>query len=197
VDNKAEACWPYVGRTKFKKLVKNLEKVRKSRQYTTVWLYGTQGYGKSHLLAALVCYLAAQDERVVYIPDCRALLKDSVGYVRAALLFAWADDIPTQMEIMTLNTQEDIREFLESQKNVIFVIDQMNALKNPSNNPIEATKRSDLYYWIMSLTTDHKSVLSTSANYREFHEQNQQQTSNLVVYAYGGFNRVSHRKIMS
>jgi hypothetical protein len=197
LDNEAEVCWPYVGRTKFKTLVKELKKVRKSRQYTTVWLYGTQGYGKSHLLAALVCYLAAQDERVVYIPDCRALLKDPVKYVRAAILFAWADDIPTQMEIMTLNTQEDIGGFLKSQKNVIFVIDQMNALENPSNNPTEAARRSDLYYWIIFLTAHHKSVLSTSANYREFHEQNQQQTSNLVIYAYGGFNRVSHRKIMS
>ena len=194
--NEAEVRWPYAGRTKFETLVKKLKRVRKSLQLTTVWLYGTKGYGKSHLLAALVCYLAAQDERVVYIPDCRALLKDPVEYFRAAMLFAWADDIPTQMEIMTLNTQEDIYEFLESQENVIFVIDQMNALKNPSNNPIEAAKRSDLYYWIISFTAGHKSVFCSSANYEEYHEQKQEQTSNLVVHAYGGLDRVSHRKTM-
>ena len=187
VDNEAGVRWPYVGRTKFETLVEKLKRVRKSLQLTTVWLYGTQGYGKSHLLAALVCYLAAQDERVVYIPDCRALLKDPVKYVRAAMLFAWADDIRTQKEIMTLNTQGETRDFFLSPEKIIFVIDQMNALK----------MRADIYNWITSLTSRHKSVFSSSANYWEFHDQTQQQSSNLVVYAYGGLNRVSHRKIMS
>jgi hypothetical protein len=196
VDNEAEVCWPYVGRNKFEPLVRALKKVRDSLQLTTVWLYGTQGYGKSHLLAALVCYLAAQDERVVYIPDCRALLKDPVEYVRAAMLFAWANDITTQKEIMTLNTLEEIRDFFFSPEKVIFVIDQMNALKD-SKRPTETKKRSDLCEWITCLTTRHKSVLSSSANYVEFHEQTQQQSSNFVVYAYGGLNRVSHREIIS
>jgi chromosomal replication initiation ATPase DnaA len=78
VDNLVEGNWLHAGRTKFKELLQELKEVRKSTVYTTVWLYGTQGYGKSHLLAALVCYLAAADERVVYIPDCRALLKSAV-----------------------------------------------------------------------------------------------------------------------
>ena len=87
--------WRYVGRTKFKQLVQNFDEVRCDEHYTSLWLYGTQGYGKSHLLAALVCYLAAQDERVVYIPDCRSLLDDPVEYVKTAMLFAWADDVIT------------------------------------------------------------------------------------------------------
>ena len=105
-----------MGRTKFKELLQELKKVQESDNYSTVWLYGTQGYGKSHLLAALVCYLAAQDERVVYIPDCRALLEDPVEYLQAAMLFAWADDIAIQKTIMTLNTLEEIKEFFKSQK---------------------------------------------------------------------------------
>ena len=96
--------------------------MRKSRQFTTVWFYGTQGYGKSHLLAALVCYSASQDERVVYIPGCQALLKDPVNYVLAAMLFAWANDITTQKEIMTLNSRKEIRDFFLSPEKVIFVI---------------------------------------------------------------------------
>jgi chromosomal replication initiation ATPase DnaA len=54
----------------FRKLIEELKIVREGCTYTAVWLYGTQGYGKSHLLAILACYLAAQDERVIYIPDC-------------------------------------------------------------------------------------------------------------------------------
>ena len=112
------------------------------------------------------------------------------------MLFAWANDIPTQKEIMTLNTQEEIRDFFFLPEKVIFVIDQMNALKT-SKRSEEAKKRADVYNWITSLTSRHKSIFSSSANYWEFHDQNQQQSSNLVVYAYGGLDRVSHRKIMS
>src|SRR5256885_2360597 len=93
-----ERNWRYVGRTKFKELVERLKLVRDSEDTRAIWLYGTQGYGKSHLLAALVCYLAAQDERVVYIPDCRSWLLDPLTYVQAAMLFAWADDINAQNE---------------------------------------------------------------------------------------------------
>jgi hypothetical protein len=195
VDNEAEVCWPYVGRKKFETLVKKLKKVRKSRQLTTAWLYGTQGYGKSHLLAALVCYLAAQDERVVYIPDCQALLKDLVEYVRAAMLFAWANDITTQKEIMTLSSQREIQDFFLSPEKVIFVIDQMNAIKTSSTSR-KAKKRTMLYDWIMCFTAGHKSVFSSSANYEEYHDQKQEQSSHLVVRAYGGLDRVSNRKIM-
>ena len=98
-DGKAQGNWPYMGRTKFKELLQTLNNVRKDRSRTTAWLYGTQGYGKSHLLAALVCYLAAQDERVVYIPDCRVWLLDVVGYMQAAMLFAWAGNIDAQRKI--------------------------------------------------------------------------------------------------
>ena len=196
VGNEAEVCWPYVGRNKFEPLVRALKEVRDSLQLSNLWLYGTQGYGKSHLLAALVCYLAAQDERVVYIPDCRALIKNPLEYVRAAMLFAWANDITTQKEIMTLNTLEEISGFFFLPEKIIFVIDQMNALKD-SKRPREAKKRGDLCDWITCLTARHKSVLSCSANYVEFHEQTQQQGSNFVVYAYGGLNRVSHREIIS
>jgi hypothetical protein len=76
-----EENWQYVGRTKFKELVQELKEVQESKNHPTLWLYGTQGYGKSHLLAALVCHLIARDERVIYIPDCRALLEDSVEYL--------------------------------------------------------------------------------------------------------------------
>ena len=113
------------------------------------------------------------------------------------MLFAWADDETMQKEIiMTLDTIEKIYEFFEGIRGVIFfVIDQMNALKT-SKRSEEAKKRAEVYNWITSLTAGYKSVFSSSANYWEFHDQNQQQSSNLVVYAYGGLDRVSHRKIM-
>jgi hypothetical protein len=183
--------WQYVGRTKFKELVQELKKVQRSDIYSTVWLYGTQGYGKSHLLAALVCYLATQGEQVVYISDCRALLEDPVKYLRATMLFAWADDIIIQK---TLNTLEEIGEFFKSQKNVIFVIDQMNALKIDGFR--EKEKREKLSNWIKRFTFRHKKVYSSSANNADYHKKAQDEDQNSMLPAYGGLTEVSNRKIM-
>ena len=192
----AEGNWQYVGRTKFKELLQALKEVRKNDSYTTVRLYGTQGYGKSHLLAALVCYLAAQDERVVYIPDCQAWLKNPVQYMQEAMLFAWADDIPTQEEIKTLSTEEKISEFFESQDDVIVFVDQMNGMKE-SNNSREEKKRANLSDWLKVLTSGRKKVYSFSANNMNYHDQASKENYNLVLGVYGGLDEVSHRKIIS
>jgi NACHT domain len=190
-----EGTWQYVGRTKFKELLQELKKVRESDVYSTVWLYGTQGYGKSHLLAALVCYLAAQDERVVYISGCQALFNYPVKYLRATMLFAWADDITIQKLIITLNTLEDIGEFFESQKNVIFIIDQMDTLK--INGSGEKGKRENLSDWIKRFTFGHKKVYSSSANDADYYEQAQNQYQSSMLPVYAGLTKVNYRKIMS
>lgn len=51
-----------------------------------LFLRGTVGYGKSHMLAALVLLLIMEGEGVVYLPDCRAMLGSLVPYVKAAIL---------------------------------------------------------------------------------------------------------------
>jgi hypothetical protein len=180
VVSKAEDKWSYMGRTMFKKLLEKLKNVQESCSYTTVWLHGTQGYGKSHLLAALVCYLAAQDERVVYIPDCRAMVKEPVEYLQSAMLFAWADDITTQKEIITLKTKEEIRDFFESETDVIFVVDQMNAFKESTQ------KMKDVDEWLESLSYGHKKVYSSSANNTDYLWRSP--NSYIELRVYGGLN---------
>jgi hypothetical protein len=199
-DNKAEQNWPYMGRIMFRKLLEELKMVRESPSYSIVWLYGTRGYGKSHLLAVLVCYLAAQGERVVYIPDCQEWLRNPVEYIKKAMLFAWADDITTQEEIEALTTKAEIEAFFEHQENVIVVGDQLNALteSDDADDANEATEeRWKLYRWLMRFTYDHTAVISSYASYRDFLESSETQTSNRVVRVYGGLEMVSHRKIMS
>jgi hypothetical protein len=87
-----QANWLYFGREKFAKLLDMFEDMQSNQTCSTLWLYGTQGYGKSHLLATLVCCLVAKGERVVFIPDCRECVKRPVDYIQAAMIFAWADD---------------------------------------------------------------------------------------------------------
>jgi len=195
VQNADRGDWSYVGREKLKTLVLELKKVRMSGVYSTLWLYGTQGYGKSHLLAALVCCLAAQDEqRVVYIPTCQTLLENPVNYVRSAMLFAWADHAAIQKEIMTLNTERDIEDFFDYQRlqcnsDVIFVVDQMNALKDST------AKASRTKEWLTHLASGHKRVYSSSANYKDYLDQSVTENQNSVLLVYGGLTKVTHLKL--
>ena len=52
----SEGRFPYTGREKFRELWERVEKIAPNRWGET-FLYGTGGYGKSHLLAALACFL--------------------------------------------------------------------------------------------------------------------------------------------
>ncbi|KIX01150.1 uncharacterized protein Z518_08875 [Rhinocladiella mackenziei CBS 650.93] len=190
--NIAKGKWLYMGRTMFKDFLDEVKEVRKSQVYRRCWLYGTQGFGKSHLLAALVCYFAAQDERVVYLPDCRCLLDDPVSYVKKAMLFAWADDFTTQKKIMALRTQDQIEKFFEYQENVIFVVDQMNAFKSDGFGDREVARQ--LRRWVIRFTSSHKTILSSSANSTDDLEEFKHQTYNWVVRVYGGFTKTEMKQ---
>ena len=68
-----------MGRENFEILLREFHAMQKSCDTTALWLYGTQGYGKSHILAAFVSYPCARgNERVTYIPDCRELLSNII-----------------------------------------------------------------------------------------------------------------------
>ena len=85
--------WKYMGREKFKELLKKVEEL-KQNPHVGLWLYGTIGYGKSHLLAALVCHLVSRGDVVFYVPDCRILARHPLRYLKAAMLLAWGINIP-------------------------------------------------------------------------------------------------------
>jgi hypothetical protein len=85
-------CWSYMGREYFITLLNEVTQLMGSVT-RKLSLYGTIGYGKSYLLAALVCYLTVHGTRIVYIPDCRECCEEPLTYFQAAMLFTWADDI--------------------------------------------------------------------------------------------------------
>ena len=129
--------WGYMAREKFKELLQAVDELLESTGVDLLF-YGTIGYGKSHLLAALVCYLFSTGSQVIYIPDCQQCLRNPVEYVRTAMLLAWVGNYALQMEIMDLETRLDILGFLDDRaaegRQVVFVIDQMNALEPTGEN---------------------------------------------------------------
>lgn len=179
--------WFYVGREKFTELL-DLFQLQKRPDHSALWVYGTEGYGKSHLLAAFVCYLAARKERVVYIPDCRACIDDPVEYVQAAMLFAWADDPTIQDEIITLNTREMIQCFFDCHEESIFVIDQTNAFEELDNGEDkDGDLKREIYRWLRLCRAGHPAVLSTSPNYRTYLRQRIDDSTEDTMHVYRGF----------
>jgi hypothetical protein len=182
-----EHSWNYMGREKFKVLLEEFFSMCNSWDTTALWVYGTQGYGKSYILAAFACYLCAREnERVIYLPDCRELIGNEIQYFQAALLFAWSDDASIQNEITTLTTCEQIYNFLIRQQRAVFIIDQMNAFSE---------SKSEISKWLTRCWKLGKAaVLSSSANLREHKKRSIRQTSEKTLFAYGGLSEVSLSK---
>jgi hypothetical protein len=185
-----------MGREKFTELldaVKELE--TPATTYHGFLFYGTIGYGKSHLLAALACYLTATGRRVVYIPDCRECTWDPAAYFRTAMLLTWGgpDDSVMRQRIMALNTMKEISDFFRSLSNIFFLIDQVNALeKDPSGTDgVGDNEKNEIFNWIRMCLANHKYIFSASANNknRGWIEGKQTGTQQLLVYK--GFSAVS------
>lgn len=183
-----EGDWFYVGRERFTELLDLLRTVQRRCDLSALWVYGTKGYGKSHLLAALVCYLVAQKERVVYIPDCWECIKDPVEYVQVAMLFAWADDPTIQDEIITLNTWEMIYRFFHRHRKIIFVIDQMNVFEESDNSQDkDSGLKKETCRWLTLCRAEYPAILSTSPNYRSYLRQRIDDSNEDTMHVYGGF----------
>ena len=191
-DFNKETKWSYMGREKFKELLDSLydEQWRHGTR-SAVWLYGTKGYGKSHLLAALAYYLSASKDRIVYIPDCRDLIKDPIPYIQAAMMFAWAEEDDRLREIACLGTLEKINKFIKSCGSSIFIIGQMDALATRDRDNETAKKHADISTWLTKLWMGHKAIISSSANYQGYLERAVEQTTEDTLRVYDGLTPVS------
>ena len=190
----AEETWQYMPREIFSEL---LEKVRifMKKRWTALWFYGTFGFGKSHVLAALVCYLMQSSYRVICIPDCGSCYQDSVPTLRQAMILAWAD-LPSMVDaIGRLDTLDEINAFLRSvsscEQQPVLIADQMNALQVSSSNIQETKQIERLYKFIRKCTLSCKCIFSTSANNHTYLQLASKQSNILRVNAYGGMTKVT------
>ncbi|POG78139.1 hypothetical protein GLOIN_2v692305 [Rhizophagus irregularis DAOM 181602=DAOM 197198] len=70
----------YMGRKAFDKVLKTINELESGNGYMDFFIYGTMGYGKSYILATIVCFLLKTKRRVVYLPDCRELEQEEQLY---------------------------------------------------------------------------------------------------------------------
>ena len=181
----------YMGRSLFQDLLAAVEDTDFLDGTTTLYLYGPAGTGKSHLLAALVCHLVRQGERVVFIPDCNALLTDLKGVIRDALLFAFHGDPHLCDEITRANDVDDLFRFVDqrARQTICFVVDQRNALDSDGPADLMSVDKKAAFQTINRMRAFQRYIFSASANERsDLHRDKQTQIKTLEYHA--GLNKV-------
>ena len=87
---------------------------------------------------------------------------------------------------------EKDRCLLPQPANIIFFIDQMNPLDILDNDDEKMREEKwTLRSWLTRFRTGHKAILSTSANYRAYIQQSEQETTEATMRVYGGLTPVS------
>jgi len=168
--------------------------------FTTGTIYslqGSLGSGKSHILAALVCLLAKEDKRVVYLPDARVLATDIVEYTKEALQLAYADDQALFKQIQGLSSIADIFQFSGecSRRDECWylICDQMNALDHfpDTANTLGPNAQQEALQFIQRLSKNHYFIWSASGNCRQAASNNRRQNSGAKRLLFReGYNRV-------
>ena len=161
--------------------------------YSKLYLYGPSGVGKSHILAALVVYLVQQGKRVVYIPDCRAALRDPFTWIRDALLFAFYGDDNSIRAISEAGNTDDLISIVRHQHNfsLFLIVDQCNAMDYDRGNEDRDNNRKQLLHdTLSSIGSRQKYISSASAGMQADRDVTQRQSGIEVIRFYAGMTEV-------
>ncbi|KAF8448384.1 hypothetical protein BDZ91DRAFT_853548 [Kalaharituber pfeilii] len=138
--------------------------------YKEMYITGTLGWGKSHLICALVCYLMQQGKRVLYAPDARWLVGASFEYLRDSFRLAFADDNQTLSELAQCSKMEDLEglaQKIAGRGITMYVfLDQANALDEVSAGRVTKAEREHLCSSLSHLTYSHFFIQCVSGNFK-------------------------------
>jgi len=174
----------YMGRDLFCELQNRIQDVSFLEEFESLYLYGTAGTGKSHLLAALAYNLVREGNRVVYIPDCSTLLLAPAETMWMALNFAFYDSAV----LGTIENRYDVDaliRFMSKYQDLYIIVDQVNALESTGNDSRKATK-DQVIKWLDALRFRHRHVFSASANETSNREADRKQSGFSVFRIFGG-----------
>ena len=179
----------YMGRTPFRELQQRTQNVNFLKGSESLYLYGTSGSGKSHLLAALAYNLVRKGSRVFYIPDCSTLLLDPAKTMWTALNFALYDSAV----LGTIGNPRDVEELIElmsGHSDLYIIVDQVNALDIVADNDSRKAKKVQASNWLDALRFNHRYVFSASANEASNREADRKQSGISVFRIFGGMSTV-------
>ncbi|KAF8534159.1 hypothetical protein BDD12DRAFT_984017 [Trichophaea hybrida] len=159
------------GRQPFKKLAELALSLEPAKGHQFLFLHGTLGVGKSHLMAALACYLTRRGKRVTFLPDCVALLKGPFSGVREALTIAFSDEPLLVNEIFKAQTKDDLEDLcakISAEHTLYLLIDQANALDTmpEREDRVNQSRKVFVKDLLNTLAAKNIKIESSSANYK-------------------------------
>ena len=128
----------FMGRVVLPQLMNTIEKAIESKETLPINVYGTRGYGKSHIIAAVVVLLMKKKGGlpVLFLPQVRDMAdSDPLPYLRAAALLTFASAAASDAQIMSDIEDSDSLSALTlviSKHQFILVADQLNSLEEDS-----------------------------------------------------------------
>jgi hypothetical protein len=184
----------YLGREQFAQIWSTWLQVKDNNlRRRAIYVYGTRGYGKSHMLAALACLLIRQGERVVYLPDCFAMLPDPLKYLQVALLFA-IRDASSREQIDRCETLDALASFCVNYNTgrLCFIVDQLNALDpEPQGRDVFTDRdKSRLLSILRRMSNPHVYISSASANHESARYLQKKETGERKIALLGGMTTV-------
>ena len=148
-------------------------------------VYGTKGYGKSHIIVAAVFSLLKEGSRVVFFPHARDFaLENPYDYLRAAIVMAFADDDDALAEIENCLTVDGLTEWARYQ-DFILIVDQLNSLEEDSKISAEQKLRAQRI--LDDLSPNRVYLRGFSANNRTSVVFANTQRSERDILLFGGF----------
>ncbi|RHZ58596.1 hypothetical protein Glove_372g93 [Diversispora epigaea] len=184
-----DGLFTFMGRKEFNNVLSEINTFKLGTGYREMFIYGTVGYGKSHILAAIACFLFRSGKRVVYLPDCREMVVNEIDYIKSALFLTYVDDDTKTTKIDACKSFNQIIKFCrELGETLYFIVDQMNALDYCNDTGINPEKKRQVKEGIDKLCVDHFYIKSSSANnYAALLMQ--KQTNEKKITLYGGFDK--------
>jgi hypothetical protein len=190
-----DGCFAYYGRQKFQELY-DVATNMAYEQRRLYFLHGPHGVGESHLLAALACALTKLGRHVVYLPDCRGLLRSPLGYLRAALQLTFANAEDYRIHLDNSRTIDQLREFCHDVApncRLFCIIDQANALDHQlgqDQDKNDNKEKRDVRNLLDDISSKHLKFASSSANYMGGERDRSRQTHEGRMTMYEGLSKV-------
>ncbi|RIB24120.1 hypothetical protein C2G38_2032125 [Gigaspora rosea] len=187
-----DGFFTFMGRKEFINILNEINTFKARTGYMEMFIYGTVGYGTSHILAAIACFLLRNGRRVVYLPDCRKLLAvDAMEYIKSVLFLTYVDDDTKTNKINACESFDQIIKFCRSlDETLYFIVDQMNILDDCNNTGMNLVKEN-----IDKLCWKHFYIKNFSANNHAILHLKQKQTNEKKLRFIE--DSMSHVKLMS
>jgi Cdc6-like AAA superfamily ATPase len=179
-------CFPYMGRTKFMELNCLVESASFWRKNHGIYLFGTSGSGKSHILAASVVRLIQEGKKVVYLPNCIRLVRNFEATIRIALYFAFYGDSKACADIDHARGVDELLEFLQKNKDNYLVVDELDALESGDDEEAERRMRA----WVSKMAADQCCIYSASGNLQSIQDMDTKEVNVTTIQFQGSMDEV-------